>query len=271
MMAKMKSFKLTLLTFVLCVGQGPLFASQDCTICAQLASTFERIRLDIGQDAFTTIHPPLDLLCVSNPEDKNAIGVIQRMHVHAPLSTLAHVLDDFPAYAELFPDLIRVEATKGEEPDTLLVKWTEEAPVIFMSNLVHEISYKMYNAPTQKVYRYSLKASRHLKYSEGQIVLLKDGENDTQFLEMDFYNADWSLLKILGSSRIWDENVKQLAQSDLAVKLKAENPAMSNRDARRKSEKSVDDKLVSDCLNHKVPLSPAAVLSPLKIAETAKP
>ncbi len=174
------------------------------------------------------------------------------MAVHAPLAAVAAVLDDFPSYAQLFPQLIRVSGEKQPSGD-VVVTWVEEAPVFFVARPKHELIYKITDeTPLRKVYRYSLKASRHLKYSEGLIEIHAMGPQLTHFLEVDFYNADWSLLKILGSSKIWRENLKQLILSDLAVKIKAEKMDLPSEKARDLAEKEKIENAIETCIKNKI-------------------
>ena len=243
-------------------------AQSNCAICEELKTAYGELSSTINKSTFDPAllkaKGQLRLRCVSAPGQKNAIGVVQHMHIDAPLSRVLAVLDDFAGYKDLFPETEKVEASPGPEPGNFDVTWVESAPVFFMRNPVHELKYQTQTSAERKVYRSSLKSSRHLKYSEGLIVVVADGDKSTWFSEMDFYDADWSVLKVLGSEKIWMENLKQLGRSDLAVKYKAEDASVPGKEARRRAESSLDRQLLTECIQNKVAFSKAALAGPLR-------
>ena len=238
-------------------------AQSNCSLCKALDGFYREVVA--GQDvtkAASKVGSGLRLRCVNSPDAPNAVGVVQQLRIAAPLEKVLAVLDDFAGYRDLFPDVKKVESRPGPESGVIDVTWTEAAPVFFMANPVHEIRYRVESQDKRKIYRTGLIKSRHLKYSEGLIVVAAIDEKSTLYTEIDFLEADSSFLKILAPDLVWNKMVRPLAQSDLALKFKAENSDLNGKAARDKADRDVDAASVKECVGHRVAFSRAAVTGP---------
>lgn len=171
---------------------------------------------------------PVGLHCIETPGHPDVIGVRQTMVVNAPLSQVEAVLDDINHYQDLFPGYADIHIVSQEE-NKLVSYWEQHIPLFFVPNVKYEMNYLLNKgSKARKIYRYQLKQSKSLKSSDGLIVIESDSSNSSQertyFYEYDFFDADWGVLKTIAPSRIWNDSIEGIYLSDVAIKLKAENP-----------------------------------------------
>jgi hypothetical protein len=170
---------------------------------------------------------PVHVRCIETPGEKYYIGLDQFMFVEAPLSRVETTLDDVAHYKDLFPDFDDVHVS-SRDGNLMTIFWEQHIPVFFIPNVKYETYYLLdKSSPDRKVYRYKIKESGHLKLNDGIIVLEKAGPLRTRYTEYDFYDADWGPLKTFAPGRIWKESVEGIYLSDVAIKLRAENPDWS--------------------------------------------
>jgi hypothetical protein len=105
----------------------------------------------------------------------------------------------------------------------------------------------------RKIFRYHLKEGEKIKASDGVIILQKLSEYLTLYFEIDFYDADWGILKSVSTDKIWSESIKGLFYSDLAFKFKAENTDWSSSKARETAEKKTDKLNFDSIIEQKKP------------------
>jgi hypothetical protein len=167
---------------------------------------------------------PLRLTCVATPGDAKYVGIVQQMEIAAPLSAVKAILDDVPRYKDLFPDCVDVHEVPGSRSGNRYVTaWEQRVPVFFLPNTRFELTYLVsWIDEGRVVYRYRLARPGDLTNSDGVIALEAAGPERTRFTEYDFFNAQWGLLP---EGMVWREALRGALLSDLAIKLKAENPA----------------------------------------------
>lgn len=170
---------------------------------------------------------PVQLKCIETPGNLDYIGIEQVMRVNKPLNEVASVLDDMEHYKDLFEGYadIQVLAKDGNKIETY---WEAHIPIPFVKNSVYKMMYVIDKNQKRTIYRYQLKEkTKSIKFSDGIIVLEPESPTTTRYTEYDFWDADWGILKSIAPSRVWGDSVEGIYLSDVAVKLKVENPTWS--------------------------------------------
>jgi len=168
----------------------------------------------------------LQLTCMSTAADEGYVGMLQQMAVEAPLSAVEKVLDDVPSYKDLFPGVVDVHVLPGSRNGHRYVTvWEQRVPVFFLPNETYELAYLVDKTiPGLRVYRYKLRRGGSMLASDGMVVLEALGLERTRFTEYDFFKAEWGPLPV---SAVWRESLRGAFVSDMAIKLRAENPQWS--------------------------------------------
>ncbi len=165
--------------------------------------------------------------CLETLDNPDYIGLKQEMVIHAPLKAVEAVLDDFDHYKELFPGFKDVHVV-DRDANRITTYWEQKIPVFFIPNIKYELVYFLDKSkPSVRMYRYHLKEESKIKAVDGIIILEDKGPRNTYYTEYDFYDAHWGILKTIAPKRIWKDTVEGIVLSDLAIKLKAENPTWS--------------------------------------------
>lgn len=207
---------------------------------------------------FPQIKSPVFLQCWETPGNDLYIGVEQRMSIEAPFAQVRAVIDDIDHYQQLFPGYqdIHVESRASNLLETY---WEQRIPVFFVPNAKYEMIYQVDTSdPNRAIYRYQLKKPASLKMSDGFVLISKEGENKTRYVEYDFFDAVWGAAKIFGGTKIWHDTIEGVALSDLAIKLKAENPTWSDEKARSDSSHLLQNGWVDDCVKGRKPFAVSA-------------
>lgn len=172
---------------------------------------------------------PIRIDCYRDPKSDFAIGIRQQQWIHAPMEKVEAVVDDLPGYAKIVSDLEKVEILERDR-NKWLTRWEQHVPFPFVPNDKSEIYYlnAKEKSGERKFYRYQLKRGDNLKYNDGVIVIERKSASLTLYTEYDFWDADWGIAKAAGEDKLWQSNVSGTIQSDLAVKIKAENPSWSD-------------------------------------------
>jgi len=214
-----------------------------------LASKWPPKRLaSMKQDAAS----PLSLVCVETPDEPLYIGIEQIAWIAAPLKTVAGIIDDIDSYEKIFTDYKDVRVLKREN-SVWTTHWEQKIPLFFVPNIKYEMTYFVSEpVPARKIYRYKLRSGGNLKFSDGIIVIESSGKNLTKYVGYDFFDAYWGIARVLGTDNIWEESVEGFAQTDLAIKLKAENPSQPDSWVVKESKKMVEEKVKFDC-SKKIP------------------
>jgi len=168
----------------------------------------------------------LQLSCVATPSDDRYVGMLQQMTVDASLAAVEKVLDDVPRYKDLFPGVVDVHVLPGSHDGRRYVTvWEQRVPVFFLPNVIYELANLVdKTTPGLRIYRYKLRRGGSMLASDGMVVLEELGPAKTRFTEYDFFNAQWGPLP---ASTVWHESLRGAFVSDMAIKLRAENPGWS--------------------------------------------
>jgi len=168
----------------------------------------------------------LQLTCMSTVADDRYVGMLQQMTVEASLAAVEKILDDVPGYKDLFPGVVDVHVLPGSRNDQRYVTvWEQRVPVFFLPNVIYELANLVDKTiPGLRIYRYKLRRGESMLASDGMVVLEALGPGSTRFTEYDFFNAQWGPLP---ASAVWRESLRGAFVSDMAIKLRAENPRWS--------------------------------------------
>jgi hypothetical protein len=170
--------------------------------------------------------PSLQVTCMPTASDDRYVGMLQQMTVEAPLSVVEKVLDDVPRYKDLFPGVVDVHILPGTHNGHRYVTvWEQRVPVFFLPNEIYELANVVdKTSPELRVYRYKLRRDGSMLASDGMVLLEALGPGRTRYTEYDFFNAQWGPLP---ASLVWRESLRGAFISDMAIKLRAENPRWS--------------------------------------------
>jgi hypothetical protein len=200
-----------------------------------------------------TLPPGQDMRiqCLETPGQEFYVGISQVIRINAPFEAVEAVLDDVASYQKLFPGFADVHLV-SKEGDRQVTAYEQKIPVFFIPNAKYEMEFAI-SKPTadRKVWRYQLLRSKTVKVDDGLISIERDGPNATKFVEYDFWDAEWGVLKSLAPGRIWNDSLEGLVKTGLAIKLKAENPAKSNEWAHDEAKDRVKSLPLSDWVKHK--------------------
>jgi len=172
------------------------------------------------------------MMCVATIGAERYVGMIQRQRIHATLSIVEDVLDEIDHYKDLFPGTIDVRVLTGSRrpvPGTPTATrfdtaWVQRPPIFLLPDIRYEMSNQVEKTPTRAVYRYKFRVGDKLIASDGFVVVEAIDAATTQFTEYDFFNGHWGPLPMW---LVWRESLKAAFQSDVAIRLKAEQPTLS--------------------------------------------
>lgn len=218
---------------------------------SRYSTQIERLANEALKDPVT--HGPLELRCWTTPGDDYYVGVEQRMEIGAGLRSVATIMDDMNHYKDLFPGFEDIHIS-GREGGSIFTFWEMRIPIPFVPNIKYEMIYKVGSpSDSQRLYLYQLRAPGKLTASDGFVVLSGDGANNTHYIEYDFVNAHWGAAKIFGARKLWKTSVEDIVLADVAIKLKAENPAWTYARVRRELKKRVDNEEIAECVKKRAP------------------
>jgi hypothetical protein len=190
--------------------------------------------------------------CLETPGQEFYVGIGQLIRINAPFEAVEAVMDDVASYQKLFPGFADVHLV-SRQGDRQVTAWEQRIPVFFIPNAKYEMEYVITKPSTErKVWRYQLLRSKTVKVDDGLIMIERDGQA-TRFVEYDFWDAEWGVLKSLAPGRIWNDSLEGLVKTGLAIKLKAENPSKSNEWAHDEARDRVKALPLSDWIKHKKP------------------
>ena len=168
----------------------------------------------------------VSIACLATAGADKYVGMLQRATIRAPLSLVESVLDDVDHFKDLFPDTVDVHVVSGARVGPrYTTAWVQRAPIFFMPEIRYEMSHLVdKTSATRAVYRYRLRRGDRLIASDGAVILESLGPASTRFTEYDFFNGHWGPIP---AWIVWRESLRGALHSDLAIKLKAENPDWS--------------------------------------------
>ncbi|MBI3556785.1 MAG: hypothetical protein HY074_11020 [Deltaproteobacteria bacterium] len=200
-------------------------------------------------------HVSVKLVAYNTPDHPHAIGVGQAMLVEAPITEVKKVLEDFDHYKQLFFEFKDIHVVE-REGNRVTMFWEQPIPLPFVPNTTYTTYFYTFDSdPTHIFYRYQLKSSNTLKYSDGIMVLDRIDSKTTRYTEYDFFDADWGIAASLAPARIWRDSLRDIFLTDIAIKLKAEHPDWSYDKIRQECKKHWEDEYnddsVGDIINDK--------------------
>jgi hypothetical protein len=204
---------------------------------------------------------PVELTCLATAEQEKYVGMLQRTTIRAPISAVEAVLDDVAHYQDLFPDLVGVTVVPGSQRgNRYMTSWVQRIPLFFIPNVTYELAYVLDRTmPGRSVYRYKLGRADQLIASDGMVVLEAIGPGTTQFTEYDFFHARPVPIP---THIVWRESLRSAFLSDIAIKLKAENPGWSYKRIASEGERLValESERIERCFAERQNVGPSDAL-----------
>jgi len=195
---------------------------------------------------------PLELTCIGTPNEEKYIGMLQHTTISAHLSAVEKVLDDVAHYKDLFPGIVDVRVVPGsQDGKRFATAWEQRVPVPFLPNVTYELSHLVdKSSPGLVIYRYKLRRGDKMLASDGMVVLEALGPETTRFTEYDFFNAQWG---VLPAAVVWRESLRGAFLSDVAIKLKAENPGWSYERVTSEAERLIapESERITRCIKER--------------------
>jgi hypothetical protein len=181
---------------------------------------------------------PLEFKCIATVDQEKYVGMLQRSTIRAPISVVEGVLDDVAHYKDLFPDTVDVHVVPGSRlGNRFVTAWEQRIPVPFVPNVNYELGYVVdKTVPGRTIYRYKLHRGDSLIASDGMVILEASGPDTTQFTEYDFFHGRTVPVP---ATLVWRESLRSAFLSDIAIKLKAENPDWSYKRIAAEGERLV--------------------------------
>ena len=177
-----------------------------------------------------------------------AIGVGQVMLVKSPLSEVKKIMEDFEHYKDLFFTFKDVRILE-RDANRVATEWEQSIPLPFIPNTKYSTWFYIDDRSKERVfYRYELKESSDLIYSEGVMVLDRVDDQITRYSEFDFFDAKWGIGAAAGPTRIWSDSMRDIYLSDIAIRMKAEHPNWDYKKIETESRQNYKLQVSSDDL-----------------------
>lgn len=192
----------------------------------------------------------VDLVCFETPGMPGGIGIGQSMTINVSIDQVRKVIEDFDHYKDIFFTFKEVTASDFDG-NRLITHWEESIPIPFTDNTKYSTYFYIDNRNSDHAfYRYQLRESNSLKYSDGLIVLDRLNHNDaknTRYTEYDFY--DGSAAPSVMMNRVWRDSLREIYYSDIAIKLKSEHPDWDYKNIRIESKRLWSEEYSDDHVN----------------------
>lgn len=224
-------------------------------VLVPVAPITENEKKELGESKVT----PLQLECYETPQKKFAPGVSQKMIVKAPFAKVAEVIDDFESYSKMFIDLDSIKIISKDQ-NKLRISWEQNVPLPLVPDVEFDTWYILDSSfKDRKIYRYQLAKSDDIIYQDGFIMIEKASENETRYIEYDFWDAHWGAATTFAPGRIWTDSIEGIFLSDVLIKLRAERAKdFTAEDGKfewkkmKKAAKALLDAFpVESCIKHK--------------------
>lgn len=210
---------------------------QESKYSRYLIDIFKKWRSKQADRKLASPSKPVVVKPIRTEENNYYIGMLRHMLVDAPLERLAAVLSDFEHYKDLFDGIGGVNIV-WREGNKFVASWERKIPIFFVPNINYELIYVIDKSdPNRVVYRNQLKEPGSLKFNDSLVVLEKESSKKSRYTAYDFYEADWGPTKVLGSNKIWKDNLGGGVLAAFAIKLKAEHPEWDYDKVHEESEK----------------------------------
>lgn len=234
-------------------GEGSL-GGVETTYTAKMAQLSQRPELKAQSLIRASATASIAIQAFSTAGNDLYMGVGQHEIIQAPLEKVDALVAAINDYLELFPSFKTIRI-KSQEGDRLLTFWEQRIPLFFVPNVKYEMIYLFQRqAPDLKIFHYQLKSAGDLKASDGFIRLDRLEGSKTLYTEIDFFDADWGPASIVGKDKLWSDSLEGMAQSDLAMKFKAEHVDWNTKKIRSESEKAAGELPFKEILKNRVSL-----------------
>lgn len=218
----------------------------------------EKEILEFGRKYSFEMDNKIKLTCLETTGSNLYIGLWHSLTINSNLKDVAFVLEDFEKYPETFEGIVNSKVVKKTDDNFWKVEFENKSPVFFLPNVHYQMQYKMQIVPNGKLYKYHLSnlyPQNSIVFSDG-LILLKEEKGITKFYELDFFNANWGIAGNLAGANIWSDSIKELAISDVELKMKVENLKLSAEEKKEKMEsflkESKKEQLFEKCIKDKV-------------------
>jgi hypothetical protein len=244
---------------ILCILFPVLASAWELPLIEGVKSAYTeplKVHLSAGADEYKEKAKALSdnilLYCFSDSGNDLYIGAAQYMTIGAPISTVERVLRNFDDYSKLFDGLVASSAEKnGEEKFQLSTE--QYVPVPLVSNIRTRMQYQIEKENGRTLFRYQLVKSNNLKFYDGFILLTPGKDQTTEFIEYDFWSADWGMAKMLGKESIWIDSLSAMYQTDVAIKMRAENKSLSDKEVLKASTATAKKQNFKECFKDRTP------------------
>ena len=200
----------------------------------------------------------IQIKCIQTPKNPDYVGLAQSMFISAPFEKVEALIDDIDQYENIFPDFENVSIL-SKDRNTWHTRWEQIIPIPLVPNIQYDMLYLSNKiSPTKKIYRYQLKSPGKITANDGAIVIEKNGSS-VRYTEMDFWDANWGIVKTFAPGRIWRDSVKGIFLANIAMKLQAESPVRLEHQVLQNKAKSLWENFpLEKCLDHKISVLGAA-------------
>jgi hypothetical protein len=189
------------------------------------------------------------LTCYRLAGSDSAIAASQKLLVRAPLAEIGAVLERIGEYDRIFRGFKKIKVVE-QRGSKILSYWEQRIPIPLVPNVKYRMLYELSSQPGERLLRYRLTWSNTLKFSEGFIRLQQDPGNPnlTRYAEVDVWDSHTGLGGLIAPGRIVRESFEGVAQTDLALLLRAENPTKSVDWVLSESASRVPEHAIERCI-----------------------
>jgi hypothetical protein len=194
-----------------------------------------------------------NMTCLITNNNSLLIGLAHQVLIHAPMDQVVKVFEDYDSYADYFEPLTKSTLVKTESTkDVSVIDFVSEVPIPFVPDTHYRMIYKTeLNQDAQKIYSFHLVKSKDLTSLDGLSVIKKITSSDTLYEELDFMDADWGVAKTLAPTSIWTDSIKDMINSDYALKIHTEEPSANRHDVKDRARKMRNSKDQEKCVAEK--------------------
>lgn len=189
------------------------------------------------------------ITCHSHPDRPFYMGASITQTVNESLTNVEKVVDAVDKYQELFAGFDEINKTESL-PEGFSVFWHRPIPVPFIPDLRYETVYLNKKwSPVKKTYRYQMKNRIDLlKSVDGMIVIDGQGAKKTRITQFLFWDGKYGPLETFSPTGIWKDNMRDVYQSNLAIKMRAENPTWDGAKLKEEVHKAINEQTIESCV-----------------------
>jgi len=189
------------------------------------------------------------ITCHRHPERPFYMGTSVTQAINGSPAEVEKVVDAVDKYHELFAGFEEIKKTETLA-EGFSVFWHRPIPVPFVPDLRYETSYLNKEwSPVKKTYRYQMK--KHidlLKSVDGMIVVEGLAAKKTRFTQFLFWDGKYGPKETFSPTGIWKDNMRDVYHSNLAIKMRTENPTWEATKLKEEVQKAIDEKTIESCV-----------------------